>query len=138
VTIGTRTLSSNELDHELLWGWVGLTGLGVATVIAARFGVLPLVCPFRALTGLPCLTCGASRAFVALVSGDLAASLRLHPLVAPAVAAAAGYVPYALAAAHLGTPRLRVLTSEKERRWMRTGVVALALAVWAYLIAAGR
>jgi len=38
-------------------------------------------CPFRALTGLLCPGCGATRALAALVHGHLAEALRLNGLV---------------------------------------------------------
>ncbi len=41
---------------------------------------VPGVCGFRNLTGLPCAGCGLTRASVALLSGDLAASLGYHRL----------------------------------------------------------
>jgi hypothetical protein len=41
---------------------------------------VPGVCAFNNLTGLPCAGCGLTRASVALVSGDLAASLGYHRL----------------------------------------------------------
>jgi hypothetical protein len=48
-------------------------------LLAAKFGV-PL-CPFAALTGVPCPGCGLSRAALALLSGDVAAAFHFHPLV---------------------------------------------------------
>ena len=49
-----------------------------AVLIAAadRFGY---VCPFRALTGLPCPGCGMTRAWISLLHGDLSAAFRFHP-----------------------------------------------------------
>ena len=38
-----------------------------------------LVCPFRALTGLPCPLCGMTRAVTAGLRGDVIASLRFQP-----------------------------------------------------------
>ena len=40
----------------------------------------PGFCPFRLSTGLPCPACGLTRSVVALVHGDLGASLYFHPL----------------------------------------------------------
>jgi len=40
-------------------------------------------CPIRALLGVPCPTCGMSRAALALLRLDFAASLRYHPLLVP-------------------------------------------------------
>jgi hypothetical protein len=41
---------------------------------------LPGVCAFRDVTGIPCPGCGLTRSWVALLHGDLAWSLRFHPL----------------------------------------------------------
>ena len=39
----------------------------------------PLVCPLRALTGIPCPLCGMTRAVTAAMRGDFWASLRFQP-----------------------------------------------------------
>jgi uncharacterized protein DUF2752 len=44
-----------------------------------------LLCPFRAVTGLPCPFCGMTHSLIALGAGDLGGSLHRHPL-GPAVA----------------------------------------------------
>ena len=37
-------------------------------------------CPFKALTGLPCPLCGASRAHMAVLRGDIKGAFYYHPL----------------------------------------------------------
>lgn len=54
--------------------------LGAALLPPAWLAAGPPLCPFRALTGLPCPGCGLTRSLVALAHGDLAASLFFHPL----------------------------------------------------------
>jgi hypothetical protein len=46
----------------------------------------PTLCPFRLLTGLPCPGCGMGHALVFALRGDLASSLRFHPLGLPLLA----------------------------------------------------
>lgn len=138
MTVYTARVAPNDVDHELIWGWVGLTTLALGVWMLRRVWLPPIACLFRALTGLPCLTCGATRAFVALIGGDLAASLRWHPLVAPATALTAGYVPYALLVAHAKLPRVRVRLGVRDRRMLRIAAGVTAAAVWAYLILDGR
>jgi len=41
---------------------------------------LPNACLFRRVTGIPCMTCGLTRAFHAISVGDLPGALLLHPL----------------------------------------------------------
>jgi len=60
----------------------------------------PVVCAFRALTGLPCPGCGATRAFFHLGSGHVLTSLRINPLglvlwlfLVGAVTVKAGFLP---------------------------------------------
>jgi hypothetical protein len=49
---------------------------------------LPLACPLRALTGIPCPFCGMTRACVAAVHGHLATSLAFNPAGVVVVVAA--------------------------------------------------
>lgn len=49
----------------------------------------PVLCLFRAVTTLPCPSCGMTRAFVALGHGDISSALHFN-LASPAVFAAAG------------------------------------------------
>ncbi|GAA4688149.1 DUF2752 domain-containing protein [Nocardioides nanhaiensis] len=63
--------------------WVAGTGvaaIGVAALLSpATIDDGPVLCPFRAVTGLPCPGCGLTRSWVQLVHGDPAASFAAHP-----------------------------------------------------------
>ena len=39
-----------------------------------------ILCPFRRLTGLPCMGCGMTRSFCALAKGEVGRSIAFHPL----------------------------------------------------------
>jgi hypothetical protein len=69
---------------------------------------LPSVCTWRNLTGLPCVTCGLTRGFVATAHGDWARGFAFHPL-APAL-----YV-FALTQALLALARIRRLCRSNLR-----------------------
>lgn len=63
----------------------------------AAVGALPDPgCPWLALTGGPCPLCGTSRAALALLAGDLRASLALNPLGLGLTALAVTQPPYRL------------------------------------------
>jgi hypothetical protein len=112
-------------------------GLFALSFLAARF--LPLLelgwaCPFRAATGIPCATCGMTRALVALAHGDVPRALGASPLGA---LLAAGAWAFALAAGlrlllGLGWPRLG---ARAARAAALVGLGAL-LANWAWLVVA--
>jgi hypothetical protein len=56
--------------------------------LALRRGSGPVLCPFRLVTGRPCVACGMTRAVGHALRGDLRQSRREHalgPLVAGAV-----------------------------------------------------
>ena len=69
-TLGVRTPS------QLRVAAAGLVG------VAAAWPLLPhpsIVCPLRAITGIPCPLCGMTRACVAAVHGHVATSLAFNP-----------------------------------------------------------
>lgn len=64
-------MSSTEITAAL-----GVGGIVVATLLPTG-GIEdgPVLCPFRALTGLPCPGCGLTRSWVYLMHGDLGSAL---------------------------------------------------------------
>ena len=112
--------------------------LGAAAVAVLHLDRLPiLVCLFRAATGIPCLTCGATRAAALLATGDLSGAFAMNPL---ATAGALALVPWGLADLVL-LPRGRALAVElaPSAAWAARGLaVAAVLVNWGYLVASGR
>ena len=58
---------------KVAWTFLGV----ILLAIALRLGLaqhLPIICPLRRFTGIPCASCGLTRAAVALCHGQLAAA----------------------------------------------------------------
>jgi len=116
-----------------LWGGTALVCAAAAPwATELAYGMPP--CPFRRLMGVPCLTCGSTRALVALARIDLGAAFLWNPLVAGAgiLFIAGGVVALAAALAGRGveTPRPTPL--------LRAALAAAIAANWAFLVVAGR
>ena len=112
-----------------------ISRLGRVGVVVAAFGLavafsVPL-CPFALLTGHPCPGCGLTRATLALLHGDVAASLHFHPLamvISPLVGGIVGYDVFV----YLRSGR-SAATQTLQGRWVTIGAVVLgvvAVAVW--------
>ncbi len=122
---------------------LGLVFGGAGLAAAALVGLLHLdrlpivVCYFKAITGLPCPTCGSTRTLGRLAAFDLAGAVAMNPLAA---AGAALIAVWALADLVLLLRRsaLGVEVSPAAARVLRLGGVALFALNWAYLLAAGR
>lgn len=134
-----HTLRPHELDHELLWSAVGATTLAGFLVMRAVLapGQMPQ-CTFHDLTGLPCLTCGATRSLVALLAGDPARAFRMNPLVCLSLVGWGLFIPYGLVVSLAHLRRFRLSLSEAEVFSLRFLVPAAALLNWAWLVADGR
>ena len=122
---------------------LGVVFGGIGLAAAAAIGLLRLdrfpltLCVFKGLTGLPCPTCGSTRALGRLFTLDFAGALAQNPfttLVAVLVAA--------WAAADLALlPRRQAVGIEVSARLgfaLRVAALVLFLANWVYLVAVGR
>jgi hypothetical protein len=120
----------------LIFGGIGvLAALAVGLLRLDRLGV-PL-CYVKAFTGLPCPSCGSTRALARLFDLDVAGAFAMNPLATLAVFALAAW---ALADLALLT-RGRALGVRVERRAasvLRVAALAAVLANWLFLLYAGR
>lgn len=98
--------------------------LGTGAVLAVTSLQLPLACPLRMLTGIPCPLCGMTTGTVAFLKGDLSSALAANPL-------SVAFVP--LAAAALADRVARLVTRRPARPWpaaaRRSAVAALGAAL---------
>ena len=94
-------------------------------------------CAFRALTGIPCLTCGTFRALRALMSGHWGDAFHLQPLLTVLAILSIAWVCYAVGGAQLGISRLRVRLTRREAVLSVAVGVTMILVNWVYLIRAG-
>lgn len=127
-----RSLPDRTFGHAEVFA-----GIFALSFLAARF--LPLLglgyaCPFRAATGIPCATCGMTRAFVHLAHGDLARAIAASPLGALAAAVAWAFALLALARLAAGRSWPRVAPGTARAAALAGG--AALLANWAYLVIA--
>ena len=117
---------------------VALVAMAAASGLAAAWlhplwaGHVGAPCPLLAIVGIPCVTCGGTRALVALVTGDAIDALTWNPLVALGGAAAILWLPVAalMLGGLLKPPRIPS-TLPAVGRVAAVGAVALN---WAYLL----
>lgn len=109
-------------------------GVGGLLVHWLHLDRLPIVfCFFKATTGIPCMTCGSTRALARLASFDPLGALRVNPLATITLSAvlALGLVELVL------WTRGRTLSfalSSRQIRWAAIVAVVLLIVNWAYLI----
>jgi hypothetical protein len=122
---------------------LGVIFAGSGAVGVALVGLLHLdhltvsVCFLKFATGCPCPTCGATRAMGRLFVGDLRGAFAMNPLATGVAFLVAAWGVADLALWPWGRA-LSVGFSPALGRVVRFTGLALILANWAYLIAAGR
>ena len=117
-----------------IWRGVGAAGIAASVGVLLVLAALPeaahvLACPLKELTGIPCPTCGTTRALIALAKGGVLAASRLQPL------ATAGVGLGLLASVWLAAGgRL----TGRAHPFLRPLAVAAIAANWLYLLLDGR
>ena len=89
---------------------------------------LPALCPFHALTGLPCPLCGLTRSIVCCAHGHLAQSFAFHPLGPLAFCACFPLMIIGLLAAV--RPELAPPLRANRNRYAAMSVVAALVLCW--------
>jgi hypothetical protein len=132
--LSARQLGPGELDHELIWlsvstGTVALAGVWLALGLPWPY------CVFHALTGYPCLTCGATRAAMQFFHGHFLASLRWNPLAFAALCALFLFNVYAAVVLVARAPRLRFSGfTATQKNLVRVAVLTVLGLNWVYLL----
>jgi hypothetical protein len=128
-------MAPEDFDHELVWLAVSAAAL-ICGAVWLGLGLPGPRCPFLALTGYPCLTCGATRCAIAFLHGNLFVAWSWNPLAFVALCGVALFDLYAILVLLGRSPRLRVVDwTRAEKNAVRIAVVALIAANWIYLLA---
>jgi len=129
-----RSPDREERQIALLWAVSAVSALVLRPVWLAVAPFLP-PCPFRVLTGVPCLTCGTTRAAVAFLDGRPLDALAANPLAALAGGAfvLGGLAAPLWVAARLPVPDLAAPLAP----WTRIAIIVVLLANWVWVIAVG-
>jgi hypothetical protein len=120
---------TGRVEFGLIYG-----GIALLALCAAR--VLPILtflpsCTFRELTGLPCPTCGASRALVYLSQGDILSSVAMNPLISLCLIASLLYFAYSLFT--LKGARISLVLTKTDKNIVRASVLFMVLVNWCFL-----
>jgi hypothetical protein len=130
-----RRRSANEPDHELIWLAISATSIAGAAAWLALALPWPK-CAFLAVTGLPCVTCGATRSTIAFLHGDFLSALRWNPLAFVAFCALVAFDLYAVIVIAGQRARLRIVDwTAREKNVARIAVLSLLALNWIYLLA---
>jgi len=127
-----RSTTKDERQLALLWLAAAVSAVVLRPLWLAAAPHLH-ACVFRSLTGIPCPSCGTTRAAMAFLEGDLMTAFINNPLAALAGLLFVVGAPIAViwTTAKMSVPSL----SNPLPTWVRIGAVFLIAANWLYLIA---
>ena len=137
-----RVNAARWFGFSALLAWIGLALSVTVLVIAAgldpdvrgfgtheQLGLAP--CAVLQLTGKPCLSCGMTTSFAALMHGRVLDSVQANPAGCALCLVTLLTPIWCAHALWAGLDPLRFL-ARKSGRWMCVGVAALAILTWAW------
>ena len=129
-----RPLAPGELDFERLWLAVNVAG-AMLGFLWLRWGLPLPECTFARWTGIPCPSCGGTRAMQALFAGEVGQAFTFNPLLVAGLFGSVVFSAYAVLATLRGSHRLRFGKFPKKLvHVIRMSVLLVAGLHWAYLI----
>lgn len=93
-------------------------------------------CGFKMLLGLPCLTCGSTRATIFLFDGNLGEAIYYQPMMLLIYAILLVWGAVSLWG-FIARKRVLMKLSDREDLVLKLLIVGIPLANWAYLVSAG-
>ncbi len=132
-----RKISGSELPLGLIYAVISILAVAGARLAVDGVAFDGYFCPFKLITGLPCPTCGLTRAFAAVSHLDFATALAQNPLMVIALVGVWIWGLVSLTGVVHGGRVPRIRANKGAATAMRIFAVAAIAANWAYLIAAG-
>lgn len=124
--------ASGRIELGIIFGTIAILALIVGRVLPVQDILLP--CPFRAVTGIPCPSCGTTRSLVHLAHGDIAGSFILNPLFSLAMITALFLFVARSISLPFSRSRITLTHTHREGTLLRAGMAGIFLANWIYLI----
>jgi hypothetical protein len=134
--VTARPLAPGEIDYELVTLAASLGGLGLAVGWFALHLPWP-ICLFHALTGQPCVSCGATRCAIAFFHAEFFTAWRWNPFAFSTFCSIAVIDAYAFLVLITRSRRLRAILTAAEKNVLRGLLITALLLNWAYLLAHG-
>ncbi len=123
-------------EKAVRWGQRALPVFIVVGCVAVAHAFGFILCPMKRLLGMPCPTCGTTRAFSLLMHGDVGGAFAMQPLSVFAVCVVAPAL--LLVRAAIGKDRFGgALSSAFRSPLFWSAVVAVVAVNWAYVAMRG-
>jgi len=122
-----------QIELSIIFGTIALLAL-VSARLLPGLEIMPS-CPFRAITGIPCPSCGITRSLVHLAHGDISGSLFLNPLFSLALLFSIFLFFARLASLPFKRSAIKLVIMDREYAYVRVATAGIFLANWIYLIA---
>jgi len=127
-------LRPGETDYEVIWVVILIVSALLGSAWLA-FQLPQPACVFHAVSGFPCLSCGATRSAMALGTGHWKEALSWNPLFFGIYVLLFLYTLYMGIVILFRLPRLRIaIPSKNLQRSLRGGILVLIIINWIYLI----
>ena len=127
-----RKKQRSHIEFALIYG-----GIAILLLVAGR--ILPVTqlapdCVFKAITGIPCPTCGSTRSVLLLSHGHLIAAFRMNPATGAVFVSALIAFLCRLLALAFDLPGVHIGFSDREKNLVRISAMLAFLLNWAYVI----
>jgi uncharacterized protein DUF2752 len=121
-----------QIDFGIIYGGIVLAVL----FIPWFYPVLSMSpsCAFRGLAGVPCPTCGSTRAIVHLSHGEITSALAMNPIVSLVIVLSVLYFFYSVITQAFDCPRIGFILTEREKNAARVAAMLLLLTHWGWLV----